>query len=1123
MCRLFALVTILWAAWFTPAAVTHALAGNNGGQAFSTWPDTGQSKCYNNTVEIPCPAEGQPFHGQDAQHLGPARSYTLLNGGTMVQDNVTGLVWEMKNSMDGVKNYSNPNDADNTYLWCDPNPYTNGGNQGTCTTNDTADFLAQLNSGSGFSGYTDWRMPTIKELASLVDFGRINPAIDTMFIATTQSEGGYWSSTTISGYPSIAWLVSFYNGFIWDYNAFTANKSYPLYVRAVRGGQSQPENRFVDNNDGTVTDTGTCLQWQKATMDTKDGAGPDTYTWQEAMAVSEGLGLAGHTDWRLPDINELHSLVNFSRYPLNIDPIFEATTQSSNYWSSTTETYNTSYANLVHFYYGYDSLDKSLNKSLSYYVRAVRGGQCGALGPFDLTLSFGGAGSGVVTIDPPDVQCTSNCSQSFSPGTVVTLEASADSGSTFSGWIGSDCSGTGTCQITMNAAKSIFAGFIAENDNNTFSIRKLSQTKYGLDTHPNQDNAWENDKEDAASPESVTHALYPFQIGSMSGDVDGYRWIDNGVAGVVSTKRENEDTRQPLILIHGWQADKNGDFLNRNPDELSKSPEDNHYDAEGYWWTFLRYFSSNDALKAKYKLYIYQYPSYKHITFNARMLSNMLYEVKYIRDWLSQEGKKITILGHSMGGLVARSLLEEHGGIWYRGAGEWKLFKSGADLLDKLITLATPHHGSPAAVYPWMDFADNILVGKDLYSPGALDLWWDGYDGVYHKIQTDNPNDLIDFISCSFNQLNSMRPDQEDMTSFDTHYRNQIPGENENLVFNGVAPSSCILFEVTKFYSHPNPWLTYLNTVKHDPSVWSDKYLYYGGYNDSPFLVNHDGDKLFDTGIYDLGDNAWVTGVWQAGYLNDSPVPVTSSFFDTVKKDCFLDIPACEARTQETIAQWPKGDKLGMFWGNFVFNSPRNILVTSADGKNLRFFRDYHHDRMLNGAYYHSDKGQVIPASSSVEECPQQGNWSWDLVTQSEIIQPCDVYIGPEMAYLPRVFSGFRTVDHRLSYIRDTGVLHATIDQMSVDDSAVTYKDTIWKGTLEFEPLFLMLKRDLLEDFGDINNDGAVNLSDSIIMLQILSGMQPSVLPGSAQIDVNADGKIGLEEVIYSLKIQAGQ
>jgi len=98
------------------------MAGNNSGAAFSTWPDTGQTKCYDNIGNElnSCPTEGQSFYGQDAQYNGPVRSYTLLGGGTMVQDNVTGLIWEMKNNLDGTPDYSNPHDADNTYTWCDP-------------------------------------------------------------------------------------------------------------------------------------------------------------------------------------------------------------------------------------------------------------------------------------------------------------------------------------------------------------------------------------------------------------------------------------------------------------------------------------------------------------------------------------------------------------------------------------------------------------------------------------------------------------------------------------------------------------------------------------------------------------------------------------------------------------------------------------------------------------------------------------------------------------------------------------------------------------------------------------------------------------------------------------------
>jgi hypothetical protein len=141
------------------------------------------------------------------------------------------------------------------------------------------------------------------------------------------------------------------------------------YVRAVRGGQTS--NNFIDNGDGTISDTSTGLMWQKATA-------PGTYTWEQALTYCENLTLpaGGYSDWRLPNRNELQSIVDYSRYNPAIDTTYFPGTVAENYWSSTTDANDTRYAWVVRFSYGY--VISFYGKGFAYYVRAVRGGQCGS-------------------------------------------------------------------------------------------------------------------------------------------------------------------------------------------------------------------------------------------------------------------------------------------------------------------------------------------------------------------------------------------------------------------------------------------------------------------------------------------------------------------------------------------------------------------------------------------------------------------------------------------------------------------------------------------------------------------------------------------------------------------------
>jgi hypothetical protein len=144
--------------------------------------------------------------------------------------------------------------------------------------------------------------------------------------------------------------------------------------------------RFINNGDGTVTDNLTGLIWLQegncTTFFAGDAAVSNSRPWQVALDAANQLasGYCGLTDgsaagdWRLPNLRELQSLVDYSQ----ISPSLPAgnpflNTVSSDYWSSTTYALYTNYAWLVNFSNGSDSY--YYGKSSSYYVRAVRGGQ----------------------------------------------------------------------------------------------------------------------------------------------------------------------------------------------------------------------------------------------------------------------------------------------------------------------------------------------------------------------------------------------------------------------------------------------------------------------------------------------------------------------------------------------------------------------------------------------------------------------------------------------------------------------------------------------------------------------------------------------------------------------------
>jgi hypothetical protein len=309
--------------------ITASLAGGSALAVNYPIVDTGQAHAYDDRSAIEYPTPGSPYFGQDAQYTANPPSYRVNGDGT-VSDNVTGLTWTQDPGE--KKSYDN---AVEGALSC------------------------------RVGGYKDWRLPTIKELYSLIQFNGTDPdpsssgsadlvpfidasifefqygdktkgerIIDSQFATST-----LYVSTTMGGSKTM-FGVNFADGRIKGYPVVNPRHQNPYYVLYVRDNPDYGMNQFKDNEDGTITDVATGLTWMKA----DSGEGLD---WPSALDYAENLEWAGHSDWRLPNAKELQSLVDYTRSPdttgsAAIDPIFDATEIENEggkkdfgwYWSS---------------------------------------------------------------------------------------------------------------------------------------------------------------------------------------------------------------------------------------------------------------------------------------------------------------------------------------------------------------------------------------------------------------------------------------------------------------------------------------------------------------------------------------------------------------------------------------------------------------------------------------------------------------------------------------------------------------------------------------------------------------------------------------------------------------------
>jgi hypothetical protein len=309
-------------------------------------------------------------------------------------------MWEKQDKGGGI------HDAGNTYTWDEA----------------FSVHVAGLNA-VNFAGHDDWRLPNVKELQSIVDYGTNLPSVSTAFnvgcaLACTLEDcsctgaNSYWSSTTDAANVFAAWGIAFGDGIM---SELTKGATYG--VRAVRGistclpatGQTTcwdsvgntvvcagtgqdgdlqtgPSLSFMDNGDGTITDLNTGLLWEKLGADGGIHDLSNGGTWDTAFthaAMLNSVSFAGETDWRIPNAKELLTIINFeeanpavsavfwSGCLLNCVPTSCSCTSLSPYWSSTTLSRTPAAALAVRFDSGRATgISKGFDPG---WIRAVRG------------------------------------------------------------------------------------------------------------------------------------------------------------------------------------------------------------------------------------------------------------------------------------------------------------------------------------------------------------------------------------------------------------------------------------------------------------------------------------------------------------------------------------------------------------------------------------------------------------------------------------------------------------------------------------------------------------------------------------------------------------------------------
>ena len=235
---------------------------------------TGQTKCYNNSVEITCPSlDNEDFYGQEPNFNYTAHDFETIAGGAVIKENVSGLMWQA----DTPDYYGFEKDIDYIVYSCtEPD---------ACTFNEARNYCSD----SYIGAYNNWRLPTAAELATIVDHSDSNHIYSSFFTNTT---GSYWTKDGL--------LFSSSEG-----TFSVADPSTPAQIKCVRSNEAHCP---LCNHDFFVSDLGDMLLtaldeeefifWNIEDLTTK-------VAWEDALTFCKETDNYGINKMRLPTVNEL--------------------------------------------------------------------------------------------------------------------------------------------------------------------------------------------------------------------------------------------------------------------------------------------------------------------------------------------------------------------------------------------------------------------------------------------------------------------------------------------------------------------------------------------------------------------------------------------------------------------------------------------------------------------------------------------------------------------------------------------------------------------------------------------------------------------------------------------------